>query len=491
MDFIKLGLRTIIGIALPGVIIVLVLAYIFLCLYHLEKGAMPALSWLKDSQFPSLLAVFALSYFFGSLMRLNSADNLDVKSGKAVRMQWLRLKSYSIWKKELGFTHSSRRSWRSVLGLTHKDLKDAAKIKKVIEKARDCVDAGIITGETIRILTEAEEKVKAQVDSWIWRFESFPYPIWQFRKFKLYHPPNVRRFYWPYRRQMGFYSERHGKEFFNYCKASIYNAVDGSDNPLLNEVYHAEALVRYFSGIFYALFYSSILFLLLISYQVFVILGDLFDKSTDGTHHIFLVTSALILISMRLMCRGIKARFRTLRLKEVDTVYDAYYLLNSDKSQNDDLAKKGGIRAKRTRLIEQSYERENESLNLDALIRNMKVAGAQDPALASMYFAGALNDHPFFLDSDDVAIGISVLPEDAEKAAVAKRHPHQSEVIFVLKGEIEIKSGADMTSQKLKQWEVRVIEKNECHSIHAVKEEAATFLFVKTNPAEEPMGQNC
>ncbi|MEW6743202.1 MAG: RHS repeat-associated core domain-containing protein [Planctomycetota bacterium] len=63
--------------------------------------------------------------------------------------------------------------------------------------------------------------------------------------------------------------------------------------------------------------------------------------------------------------------------------------------------------------------------------------------MSSVYFAGSDVDHPFFLRNDRVAVGVSVFPEDAAKAAAAKRHPHQTEEIFVLDGALSLVVGEE------------------------------------------------
>ncbi|MGD0548806.1 MAG: cupin domain-containing protein, partial [Terracidiphilus sp.] len=78
----------------------------------------------------------------------------------------------------------------------------------------------------------------------------------------------------------------------------------------------------------------------------------------------------------------------------------------------------------------------SEGMSLDALVRLMRSRSGDFSQLSSLYFAGADRDHPYFLNTDKVAIGISVLPEDEPKSRVSKRHPHQHEVIFVLEGSL-------------------------------------------------------
>ena len=152
----------------------------------------------------------------------------------------------------------------------------------------------------------------------------------------------------------------------------------------------------------------------------------------------------------------------------------------------------------REKLIRGAYDEALDkniasSLRLDSLVAAMKALSAQKPFLSSMYFAGAKGDHPFFLHNDKVAIGISVLPEDAAKAGLIKSHPHQTEVIIVLSGKLYLEVVKDQQLKKvqLSADDVFVINKGECHRILPVENQSATFLFVKTNPAREPKSEKC
>ena len=107
-----------------------------------------------------------------------------------------------------------------------------------------------------------------------------------------------------------------------------------------------------------------------------------------------------------------------------------------------------------------------------------------------MYFAGADVDHPYFLQSDALGIGIAVLPEDAAKALTRKRHPHQVEVMFVLEGamRLHIESNEPVV---LRKGDYYVVDKNVCHWVTPLENEPGAFAFVKTNPAQEPRGVSC
>lgn len=153
----------------------------------------------------------------------------------------------------------------------------------------------------------------------------------------------------------------------------------------------------------------------------------------------------------------------------------------------------------RQQLLEQACGQENPepgtraALSLDGLIAAMKEGSKADDYLACLYFAGADVDHPFFLKNDAVAIGVSVLPQDAAKAGLRKRHPHQVEVIFVLKGQVRLYLEQDgrMQPKTVQQGEHYVIGKNKCHWIEPENSGDAAYLFVKTNPDVPPRSTPC
>ena len=145
-------------------------------------------------------------------------------------------------------------------------------------------------------------------------------------------------------------------------------------------------------------------------------------------------------------------------------------------------------------LSEASQHSEEPGVSLGDLVALMKEGSASKRYLSSLYFAGAEGDHPYFLKNDRVAMGLAVLPEDAEKAGLSKRHPHQKEVIIVLDGTLHlevVKQSGERVELDLCQGDLYVIEEGECHRITPVHDQDATFLFVKTNPAQAPRGEAC
>ena len=145
-------------------------------------------------------------------------------------------------------------------------------------------------------------------------------------------------------------------------------------------------------------------------------------------------------------------------------------------------------------LSEASRRSEEPGVSLGDLVALMKQESRSKDYLSSLYFAGAEGDHPYFLKNDRVAMGLAVLPEDAEKAGLSKRHPHQKEVIIVLDGTLRlevVKQSGERVELDLCQGDLYVIEEGECHRITPVDGKDAAFLFVKTNPTEEPRGEAC
>ena len=158
-------------------------------------------------------------------------------------------------------------------------------------------------------------------------------------------------------------------------------------------------------------------------------------------------------------------------------------------------AKAAELYRQRKALLEEAFRLSDPSpaVGLPQLADLIREQAARFPQLTSLYFAGADADHPYFLQNSRVAIGISVLPEDAPKAGVAKRHPHQQEVIIVLEGEIllQLHQAAEAVTRKLGAGELRVIARDQCHCIQPVDGQKAVYMFIKTNPAVEPRGVKC
>lgn len=302
MDIFKIGLRDILGLTLPGFIFVIALTY---CIYEIALlfNVVHYVFILdKDQQFLIFSIAFALSYVFGGVFRLWSADDLDGKSSKKL------LKRYE---------HEH--------GLN----------KINMDKIKTCFNKG-------QLKYNFKDKDESSFDNWIWREEKFPYHIWEFRKFEKQHPKEMFNFYCQYKDQMlNLGHLQKGKEFFNYCKMVIINSGDQTSISLKEEVSHAETTVRFLSGTYFAIFYSLIFLGILGLLQLFLgILGLGLLKAIpfflnmekyvtiSKTHYFGFGLTLLFIIIAFFINISIKSNFRRLRLKEVDTVYDAFYLVH-------------------------------------------------------------------------------------------------------------------------------------------------------------------
>lgn len=470
MNVFKLGLRNIIGITFPGAILIIAALYVLISFCYLLNIPLEFLNILTSQQLILFVILFVISYIIGSILRLESADNLDDKSSEYMIEEYFNEPPGDFTSKEKLY-----------------------EIRKKLLNGNNFIS------------------VPPFFDKWIWRVEKFPYTLWELRKFKIYHPPEVSNFFKSYESCFGIGSKVHdtgrkGKEFFNYCKMVITHSCKDLGDSLKEEVYLAEAMTRFYAGTYVAA-NISFYFILVLSVALFLSLAleyfGIIDPVQYYATHNFIFSLFLVTL-FTLVNKNIAKRFRKLRLKEVDTVYDAFYLVHRHAdhcpqcskipSYSEDTAFK-----ERTNLLEEVFKRSQKDfdntnpLQLESLISAMKEKSKVNKYLSSIYFAGKDGDHPYSIQNDKIAVGISVLPEDKEKSYVSKYHEHQQEIIVVIDGTIllELKTENGISENVLNQGDVFVIEKKQCHRISSVKDQDAAFMFIKTNPAHEPRSNDC
>lgn len=132
--------------------------------------------------------------------------------------------------------------------------------------------------------------------------DTFPYTNWIGIVCKDNLPPNVYKFY---KKTWKNYT---GRSFFNFIKIMLIS----QDNEVANEIYSAEAICRYISSMFYALFISSLILVPLIIYRSLAL-------------KIFQIELSIIFISYIVSIFLILKYFRFIRIKEVKTVFFASY----------------------------------------------------------------------------------------------------------------------------------------------------------------------
>ncbi|HTX90695.1 MAG TPA: hypothetical protein VMC09_05705 [Anaerolineales bacterium] len=159
-----------------------------------------------------------------------------------------------------------------------------------------------LSARWLRIFARREDPRESR----IWSTEEFPYITWIGESCSLFLSKDAQDFYdktWKLRKMAG-----QNKQFFNFAKVVIIS----NDTQAAAEVYAAEALTRYISGMFYALSFAFLLLLatIVLSYLVSgQLLGGL----------IFIVSAYLFAILI------ILTRFRFIRIKEVEVVFAASY----------------------------------------------------------------------------------------------------------------------------------------------------------------------
>lgn len=105
------------------------------------------------------------------------------------------------------------------------------------------------------------------------------------------------------------YSRKKGKSFLNFYKVVLISV----DENLANECYAAEAFTRYLSSIFYGLFCSFVIIILVLIKQYFF--------SNDQLSLTLLVIEGFYAVAMFFILRN----YRYIRIKEVETVFAATF----------------------------------------------------------------------------------------------------------------------------------------------------------------------
>lgn len=125
------------------------------------------------------------------------------------------------------------------------------------------------------------------------------------------------------------------KQFFNYCKLVISK----EDKVLREEINMAESNTRFLVGTYSALKLSLWMFVILVACQLAMAIRRIVEgivvADLAQSHLTSLVLSTLLLIAGTYAAQiHIKKHFRRHRLREADTVYDAFYLV-CEKKEHD------------------------------------------------------------------------------------------------------------------------------------------------------------
>jgi hypothetical protein len=290
MDLKSLGRRDIFGILLPGTIPVIIGTY---AIYAALASLQSSIGDIFKQEFLVTALMFVSAYLVGSLLRLFAADSVDEKSGKHLLQAW----------------------WKESKGCISKGYESEFK-EKMVE---------LLKGNNV-------PEIPAYFDDWLWLSDKFPYIAWHNRFWRSQGFQEILDFFQQnHKNRMWPQSNASPKSFFNYCKLAI---IDGG-GALAEEVNTAEGITRFFAGTFTGLRLSIWLLLGSVSVQILLMVGLAFAQKAGSsvilgldwkTQSIYLVLSLVLVFALLWMCRRIIEQFRTIRQKEAETVFHAFYL---------------------------------------------------------------------------------------------------------------------------------------------------------------------
>ena len=298
--FKPLGARDLFGILLPGVILVLISAYALsgiVVLLQLPIGDLLAQEFLLTA------ILFVVAYLVGSILRLVAADDVDKKSSQYLLQAW-------------------RKKHEAALpGYPAEFEKEKAELAKGNDVTAD---------------------ISSGFDDWLWRSDDFPYVAWQTRLWRSHGFGDILNFFQENYKASMWSEHSTSKVFFNHCKLVVID----SERVLADEVNRAEGLTRFLAGTVTAA-HLSIRFLWIVFTLALVMvalasasrLGIISSLLLDWKFPIFYVVFSLFLILVLQWIRhSIIRRFRHVRQKEAEVVYEAFYLC--EKRRAEERAKK-------------------------------------------------------------------------------------------------------------------------------------------------------
>jgi hypothetical protein len=283
MDFFKLGVRNILGIALPGTILVFTCLYcIWACEPDVEVNPVIKIIMSPGGSLFFVTAGFVLSFFIGSIVRLYSVDVTDAES------RWYRQKMKLVYKPTDIINDGENKKWVAL------NLNDK-KIEELFEKNLKQIYRGEkIDDEMIANLDK--------FDKYFLEIEKFPMIAWQIQKVRKFHSEKDQNIFFsnikPYLFDDKSKAEIWANPFFNYCKMKIYNHFGDFSSPIVEEITYSEALTRFYAGLFVNLKYSMRIIVLVF------ILWSFFSDKWEWSGHFYLKT-AMVLYLLSVFLRKI------------------------------------------------------------------------------------------------------------------------------------------------------------------------------------------
>lgn len=284
-------IRDLVGILFPGGLLVAITLWSFWAIVIIQN---PSTSFNFISNDYTFAFLVIISYIAGQTIRIKRLDNLEKRCTKKYRKRKLPKLNEDAWKKC---------------------------INEIVLKE----DAYFTGTSNIAQLKEVYKTYNEQFRYW----EEFPYAYRLKGKRLLEQSENYIKFFEKYDKQ----GITKNKAFFNFCKSLIYEY----SPPFKEEILRQESLVRLFAGIHYVVKYGKVLSSIIGIIHVFLAFSIKlkFHLIIDliGYDNIQL-SIGIFFISVFTFClfiyldQEILSRLRHMRSKEVEIVYDAFYIIS-------------------------------------------------------------------------------------------------------------------------------------------------------------------
>ena len=142
--------------------------------------------------------------------------------------------------------------------------------------------------------------------------------------------------------------------------------------------------------------------------------------------------------------------------------------------------------AAQSAIVKQSLATSEHSLN--ELLGLMRSTGQ-----AAVYFSGSRLDNDYCFGSEDVGILLSVLPEDAQKAAEPGYHPGSHEVYLTFQGSLimEYLENDQVKEKTSGEDSPLILPPGQCHRVRYDGESQAASVIVKSSLSYKPGVVRC
>ncbi len=345
MEVIRDLIREIVGIIFPGIFFLVLTSWFFigsfLIFIGMDKMTILGLPVVKTmDSFLGLLIFLVFSFVAGQFFRIKTLEKIDglatlkeywkkKKKEKGV-FKWIdkNIKQgffssifFQVWFFILN-KEKIKKAWKEEYKIEEKQIKKND-IGKPIPK--NYLSIGI-EGDKQLLLNPNDEYWENASQQELGRFynqlyikDTFPYYSSTKVRYKLGHPDQLNKFFDEFEKK----NLLRTTTFFNFCKSAIIEFNGG----MKEEVLSAEALTRLLAGVFYTLSYGIWINLILIALYLFGHLFSDFFEVSDNVFN-FVVFSSFITLILFIYAKGvILDRIRRRRTKELNVVYEGFYLL--------------------------------------------------------------------------------------------------------------------------------------------------------------------